>query len=70
MKWIKSVWQWIRYSINDVRRYGAVGDGITDDTAAIQNAINVSSIVCIPAGRYLISTLRLGDASIVGETED
>lgn len=35
--------------------YGAVGDGITDDTEAIQAAINVGKHVSFPAGTYLIS---------------
>jgi hypothetical protein len=43
----------------DVRAYGAKGDGITDDTAAIQNAINAvkgtSVPVFFPSGVYIIS---------------
>ena len=38
--------------------YGAIGDGITDDTAAIQAAINASvagSTIVFPAGTYLTS---------------
>lgn len=44
-------------SIN-VRSHGAKGDGLTDDTAAIQTAMNEAAksggIVYIPAGKYLV----------------
>ncbi len=42
-------------TINDavnVKKYGATGDGITDDTLAIQNAINSESKLYFPEGRY------------------
>lgn len=37
------------------RDYGAVGDGVADDTAAIQAAINSGSAVFLPAGTYRIT---------------
>ena len=44
----------------NVLNYGARGDGITDDTAAIQSAIAAQSsaggTVYLPAGSYLLST--------------
>lgn len=39
----------------NVRVFGAKGDGATDDTAAIQAAIDAEDYVYIPAGRYKIS---------------
>lgn len=35
--------------------FGAIGDGVADDTAAIQNAINASTNVYIPSGTYKVS---------------
>ena len=36
--------------------FGAVGDGVTDDTAAIQAACNAAFRVYFPSGTYIIST--------------
>ena len=38
-----------------VKDFGAVGDGVADDTAAIQDAINAGSSVFFPVGTYLVS---------------
>ena len=40
----------------NVKLFGAVGDGVTDDRAAIQNAIDSisSGVIIFPAGSYLI----------------
>ena len=49
------------YTLN-VRRFGALGDGVHDDTAAIQAAINTcpkKGRVLIPAGRYHVLPLFL-----------
>ena len=37
-----------------VLEYGAKGDGTTDDTAAITNAVNSGLPVYFPVGRYLV----------------
>ena len=44
--------------INAKTQYGAAGDGVTDDTAALQNAISNAGqgqIVYLPSGTYLVS---------------
>ncbi|WP_216327032.1 right-handed parallel beta-helix repeat-containing protein [Deinococcus aestuarii] len=38
----------------DVRTFGAKGDGVTDDTAALQKAAGSKKSLLFPAGRYLI----------------
>lgn len=49
-----------------VKDFGAVGDGITDDTAAIQNAINAAKNVYIPAGNYLCnSPIQLNAGNVI-----
>lgn len=48
---------------HDVKVYGAVGDGTTDDTTAIQNAINDAiadgGSVFFPVGRYKVHTISV-----------
>ena len=40
----------------NLQSLGAKGDGVTDDTAAIQKAIAEHRVLYIPMGRYLVST--------------
>jgi len=52
------------FSHYDVCEFGAKGDGIADDTPALQKAIDLASargggLVVFPAGRYLSGTLHL-----------
>jgi hypothetical protein len=49
----------------DVRAFGAMGDGVTDDTAAIQEAINSGKKVYIPIGTYSVSTLKINVSDII-----
>lgn len=49
--------------IVNVKDYGATGDGVTDDTTAVQAAITAKYGVYFPAGTYIISNLILRDGS-------
>ena len=50
-------------SIYNILDYGAVADGITNNAAAIQQAIDAASVksgqVFVPAGTFLSGTIRL-----------
>lgn len=52
----------------DVKSFGAVGDGVADDTAAFQKAIAAAKgkVIRVPAGRYLITDfLTIRDSGTV-----
>jgi len=54
-----------------VRDFGATGDGVTKDTAAIQQSIDRCSVlgggeVLIPAGRYLTGAIALRSHTTFG----
>jgi hypothetical protein len=42
--------------ITNIKDYGAVGDGVTDATAAIRTCLNLGGIIYFPGGTYLIDT--------------
>ena len=43
----------------DVRRFGAAGDGVRDDTASFAAALRASSTLYVPAGTYLVDRVMI-----------
>jgi len=70
-------------AVYDIRRFGAVGDGKTDNTAAMQKSIDACTAagggrVLVSGGRYVIGTIYLkdnvdlhvdGSAALLGSTD-
>tara|TARA_X000001382_G_scaffold58660_1_gene40284 strand:- start:3414 stop:6350 length:2937 start_codon:yes stop_codon:yes gene_type:complete len=54
-----------------VKDFGATGDGVTDDRAAIQQAINTGKNVFVPAGTYILGSQVdvINDVVVKGEGE-
>ena len=56
------------FVLTSVKAFGAVGDGVTDDTAAIQTAIGTGKALYFPPGIYLFSsTLVLNQVANHGQ---
>lgn len=54
--------------VYNVKAYGAIGDGVTDDTSSIQSAARAAAggVLLFPAGSYKISSsITLGDRTAV-----
>jgi len=50
-----------------VKDCGAVGDGVADDTAAMQAAHNTGRLVYYPAGTYKFTAITISAGGIIGE---
>lgn len=64
--------KWKASTVLDVTNYGAVGDGVHDDTAAIQAAIDAAvngGTIYLPRGVYMVTglTLRNKGTNILGD---
>lgn len=54
-----------------VKKYGAKGDGVTDDTVAFQTALAENRVVLVPGGTYVLSaTLTIGSNSELELSQD
>jgi hypothetical protein len=50
-----------------VKDFGAVGDGVTNDTASMQAAHNTGRFVYYPAGTYRFTSITITSGGIIGE---
>jgi parallel beta-helix repeat protein len=59
-------WYFPQNHVN-VKTYGAIGNGVTDDTAAIQAAADaaVGSILYFPAGTYIVDNFDIGSGTTI-----
>jgi hypothetical protein len=59
--------QMIEGAAANVLDFGAVGDGVADDTAAIQAALNVAGRIYVPSGTYSHTELTLSsNTTLIG----
>ena len=66
--WSGTRWTTVGGDTVSVKDFGAVGDGVTDDTAAIQAAVNYagSGTVTLPNGTYLVTdTITVLESGLV-----
>lgn len=63
-------WADIGSTASSVKSFGAIGDGVADDTVAIQAALNAGGAVYFPMGEYRVSAtlnVTLDGTSLIGE---
>lgn len=59
----------IKNGIGNVKDYGAVGDGKTDDTKAFERAIANHHHIYVPSGKYLVQKIYMSYSVVIeGET--
>lgn len=57
--------EYVAGGVYNVKAWGAVGDGVTDDTAAIQATLDAcigGGVVYLPSGTYKFSNITIGNA--------
>lgn len=47
----------IKTEVMNVKQFGAKGDGINDDTLAIQTALNFNTNILVPSGTYMVNAI-------------
>ena len=70
-QYVADALNYISGKIVSVVEYGAIGDGVADDTAAFQAALGANDGLFIPSGTYLVSNIGMLAAAgkrIIGES--
>jgi hypothetical protein len=72
-QWNGNTWKVLNESVINVKDYGAVGDGVTDDTVAVQSVANIAKTIkksiFIPNGIFLIdNTIEVSGLEIFGNS--
>ena len=55
------------FAIRSVKEFGAIGDGIHDDSNAFKEALNTNHAIFVPNGFYKISGVTFNKCSLIGE---
>lgn len=61
----KGRWKALLSKAKTPKSYGAKGDGVNDDTTALQTCINENQYVYIPKGLYMTNTLNIPSNTII-----